>query len=231
MRYSVELDEVVLVKKLQNFLKEYIETDYTSGDKKFLVLNTDIEEVGYVVHRVLAPQGYKGLLEILVADDSKGEVLLTVDPPYQTGVKYNLVHLLPWVKEEEVKFSNEPEGAVTVTEKAAKKIKSILLAGDISLNKGGLRFALMPGGCSGLQYAITPEREPKENDEIFEKDFEEDGQSYTVRVFVDQRSLPFMKGSVIDYGLDQQQHNFTETFLINNPNKKGSCGCGNSVEF
>ena len=37
-------------------------------------------------------------------------------------------------------------------------------------------------------------------------------------------------GSVIDYGIDKYGHNEDETWLINNPNKKGDCGCGKSFD-
>ncbi|OGY63658.1 MAG: hypothetical protein A3I89_00125 [Candidatus Harrisonbacteria bacterium RIFCSPLOWO2_02_FULL_41_11] len=95
----------------------------------------------------------------------------------------------------------------------------------------GVQFGLKAGGCSGMQYEIKAEMSPKEDDKVFEKIYKSDGASHTARIFINPPSLKFLAGSIIDYGLDHKQHNFTETFLITNPNEKGSCGCGQSPSF
>ncbi len=114
---------------------------------------------------------------------------------------------------------------ITVTDKAAAKIKEILEKNKIS-ESGGLRFSVMGGGCSGFQYHITTEAAASPDDEVFKGEFERDGQKQTIYVFVGQKSLRFLDGSVIDYGY--VEHLLGEGFKITNPNISGSCGCGSS---
>jgi iron-sulfur cluster assembly accessory protein len=232
-RYPETVDDSELLKRLRSFLKDNTQIDYAVDDRRIMILNSDINEVSYVAQKALGSRelAYQGPLEILAADETKGEALLTVDFTFPKGVKNALIHLLPWVKESEVKFSNDKEDAISVTEKAAKKIKEILESEKIDFSKGGLRFGLTAGGCSGFQYVIKAEREPGGEDEVFEKKISIEGKEYTVRIFVDLKSLNFMQGTVIDYGQDPFGHNYGETFLIKNPNKKGSCGCGKSETF
>ncbi len=229
-RYPETADEADLLGLLRDFLNNHCGTDYASGEKRILVLNSDIDEVAYVARKALDSRepNYRGVLEVLMANDAKGEVLLTADPSFQKGIKNALVHMLPWVKEPEVQFSND---GVSITDKAARKIKEILEMEKIDPAKGGLRFGLTAGGCSGFQYMIKAEREAGDNDEVFERKVSIDGADHVVRVFVNLKSLDFMQGTVIDYGKDPYGHNFSETFIIINPNKKGSCGCGKSESF
>ena len=104
---------------------------------------------------------------------------------------------------------------VTLTEKAAEKVKKLLE----KENKPdyGLRVGVVPGGCSAYTYEINLEKEPKNDDLVIE----EKG----VKIFVNPQSISFMKGSVVDY-MDTLTN---AGFKINNPNVKTSCGCGHSV--
>ena len=55
---------------------------------------------------------------------------------------------------------------VTVTEKAASKIKELMAEeqeGDVSV----LRVAIQGGGCSGFQYALGFDRGPQDGVRIF----------------------------------------------------------------
>lgn len=78
-----------------------------------------------------------------------------------------------------------------------------------------LRVAVEGGGCSGFQYEIKLDA-PEEDDLILEKDGE--------RVLVDQISLPFLTGAVIDF----TEELIGARFTIDNPNATSSCGCGTS---
>jgi iron-sulfur cluster assembly accessory protein len=81
----------------------------------------------------------------------------------------------------------------------------------------GLRVAVRGGGCSGLEYALDFETEPRENDQISD---------YAgLRVFVDPVSARYLQGTVIDYVMGMAGAGFK----FNNPNASGSCGCGSSV--
>ncbi len=79
------------------------------------------------------------------------------------------------------------------------------------------RVSVQGGGCSGFQYHFDFDTNPPADDDIL---IESDG----ARVVIDEASLGFVKGSVIDY-VDELGGAF---FEIKNPNATASCGCGNS---
>lgn len=103
---------------------------------------------------------------------------------------------------------------IEITETAADKIKSLMAKQGIA--EGGLRVGVKGGGCSGLSYTFAWEKEPRLGDEVFE--------GYGARIFVDRKSLLFLKGTILDYdsGL------LTQGFVFTNPNAKQTCGCGSS---
>ena len=79
----------------------------------------------------------------------------------------------------------------------------------------GLRLLVKGGGCSGLSYAMNFDRQ-KEKDHVFE--FE------GLHVFVDPKSLLYLKGTKLDY-VDKLQD---KGFRFINPNADKTCGCGES---
>ncbi len=82
------------------------------------------------------------------------------------------------------------ETMIEITETAAQKIKSLMAKQGIS--EGGLRVGVKGGGCSGLSYTFAWEKEPRLGDEVFEGP---DG----AKLFVDKKSLLFLKGTTLDY--------------------------------
>jgi iron-sulfur cluster assembly accessory protein len=104
---------------------------------------------------------------------------------------------------------------IAVTNRAASRIKAIV-AGQ---NSGALRISVNGGGCSGFQYefAVTESREP---DDIV---IEHEGAT----VLIDSVSLPYMQGSVVDFVDDLMG----QSFKIQNPQAKSSCGCGTSFSI
>ncbi len=103
----------------------------------------------------------------------------------------------------------------TVTETAANEIKKI--ADEQGIENPVLRVRVVPGGCSGFQYAMGFDEEITENDKIIEA---ENG----VKIAIDEFSAPYINGAVLDYVTDFMGGGFT----IKNPNTSGSCGCGSS---
>ena len=81
-----------------------------------------------------------------------------------------------------------------------------------------LRVAVEGGGCSGFQYEIKLDAAEKD-DLVLEKGGE--------RVLVDQVSLPFLAGAVIDF----TEELIGARFTIENPNATSSCGCGTSFSM
>ena len=103
---------------------------------------------------------------------------------------------------------------LTITEDAAKKIRSIIDEENADLK---LRIFVKGGGCSGFQYGFALEELPLAEDDLT---FEKNG----IEIVVDAMSLQYMDDAEIDYTSD-----FTSSqFVIKNPNVKASCGCGSS---
>jgi len=105
--------------------------------------------------------------------------------------------------------------SIELTEKAAAEVARLKAANNIPADHG-LRLSVKGGGCSGLSYVLGFDEQPRDNDRIFE--------SYGVRVFVDQKSLFYLSGTVLDFsdGLNGKG------FVFNNPQASRSCGCGSS---
>jgi len=104
---------------------------------------------------------------------------------------------------------------IEISETAAKKIKSLMAKQGIS--EGGLRVGVKGGGCSGLSYTFAWEKEPRFGDEVFQG---ADG----AKIYVDRKSLLFLKGTTLDYDTAL----LTQGFVFSNPNAKQTCGCGSS---
>jgi iron-sulfur cluster assembly protein len=83
---------------------------------------------------------------------------------------------------------------------------------------GGLRIAVKAGGCSGFSYVFAFDTAAKDNDEVFEG---ADG----AKVFIDQRSLKLLDGTVLDF---DENNLMATSFTLKNPHAKSTCGCGES---
>jgi iron-sulfur cluster assembly protein len=103
--------------------------------------------------------------------------------------------------------------AVSITDRAAKRIKEILAAEN--RDGQGLRLKVVGGGCSGLQYKVDFDME-KAGDRIFEKE--------GAKVLVDMKSLLYLAGTELDY----REGLMESGFVFQNPNVKRACGCGAS---
>lgn len=105
---------------------------------------------------------------------------------------------------------------VHLTERAAQRIRELLAKEGVAPEQGGLRLGVQGGGCSGLSYAMRLERQPRERDNIFEE--------FGARIFVDPRSLEYLKGTTLEY----EETLMRQGFVFQNPNAARSCGCGTS---
>ena len=103
---------------------------------------------------------------------------------------------------------------VQLTEKAIGKVREILDSQEPK--PAGLRIAVVGGGCSGFSYSMAFENQPN----ILDKTYAYDG----LKVFVDQASLMYLKGTRIDYIETLEGSGFK----FENPNVKTTCGCGSS---
>lgn len=103
----------------------------------------------------------------------------------------------------------------TLTSKAISEVKKFITEEGIGPD-GGLRVRVMPGGCSGFQYALDVEDAPRDGDNILNTD--------GLRVFIDPFSEQYLEGVEVDFVTSVMGSGFT----FRNPNAAGSCGCGSS---
>lgn len=82
-----------------------------------------------------------------------------------------------------------------------------------------IRVGVRGGGCTGFTYVFEWADEVKPTDKEFS--------AHGVSIVVDPKSLVFLGGMTLDFVRGMMGHGFK----FNNPNAKGSCGCGESVQF
>lgn len=110
---------------------------------------------------------------------------------------------------------DEPYTPVTLTPKAAEMVKITREQEGIEPTHG-LRIAVRGGGCSGFEYSLDFENEPRDNDWIYEQS--------GVTIYVDSVSARYLEGTSVDYVLGMAGAGFK--FI--NPQARGTCGCGSS---
>ena len=104
---------------------------------------------------------------------------------------------------------------ITFTDKGAEKVREFLAGQSADIQTSGLRVGVRGGGCSGFQYALAFDTK-REGDEVFE--------DHGLRLLVDNESLPYVRGAVVDY-----VESLTGAgFKVDNPNVIAACGCGSS---
>lgn len=120
----------------------------------------------------------------------------------------------------------EQEGDFTVTDAAVAQIVR-LTRKRIEEGKPteAIRIGLRGGGCDGFSYVFEWAAAPAgKHDHVLEF---ADGSGGTVRMFIDRKSMLYLKGTTLDFVTGLMGHGFK----FANPNVKGSCGCGESVQF
>ena len=113
--------------------------------------------------------------------------------------------------------------SITATQKAIAEVKRLAekRKAEGKAAPHGLRIGIRGGGCTGFAYLFEwADAAPASADKVFEF---EDG----VRLFVDPKSFVFLDGTELDFVTNIMGYGFK----FNNPNSKGACGCGESVQF
>ena len=103
---------------------------------------------------------------------------------------------------------------ITLTESAAKALEGFISTMDPK--PIGVRVGVQGGGCSGFQYGFK-----FDDDQAFDDDVIDFG---NFKVLIDSLSYPYLYGSTLDFVEDLSG----AKFVINNPNAKTTCGCGES---
>ncbi len=112
---------------------------------------------------------------------------------------------------------------VTLTEKAAKEVKTMIEQQADAAKKDGregkplaLRVGVKGGGCSGFSYSLDLTEVVGELDEQWEQ--------HGVQVVCDSKSLLYLDGATVDF----KDELMGRGFVFSNPNASSSCGCGSS---
>ena len=105
------------------------------------------------------------------------------------------------------------ESTVNITARAANRICEIT-AGEKQPHS--LRISVNGGGCSGFQYDFAIAADRSDDDLVLEKD--------GATVLIDSISLGYMSGATVDFVDDL----IGQSFKVQNPLAKASCGCGTS---
>jgi iron-sulfur cluster assembly protein len=82
-----------------------------------------------------------------------------------------------------------------------------------------IRIGVRGGGCTGFTYVFEWSEGTRPTDKVFT--------AHGVSVVVDPKSLVYLGGMQLDFVRGMMGHGFK----FNNPNAKGACGCGESVNF
>ncbi|KAK6991201.1 iron-sulfur cluster assembly 1 mitochondrial, partial [Biomphalaria glabrata] len=99
------------------------------------------------------------------------------------------------------------------TKSAVSKLKQLMADRP---EMSGVSIGVKTKGCNGLTYTL----DYAEKKGAFDEEVVQDG----VRVYIDAKAQLTLLGSEMDYMEDK----LTAEFVFNNPNIKGTCGCGES---
>jgi iron-sulfur cluster assembly protein len=105
---------------------------------------------------------------------------------------------------------------ISITDTAAERIRALMQ--EKQIENHALRVFISGGGCSGYQYGMAFEGNPREDDiKVLYED---------IQVVVDPMSFGHLAGAKIDYIEDLMGGGFH----IENPNAVSTCGCGHSFQ-
>ncbi|WP_422024937.1 HesB/IscA family protein [Pyruvatibacter mobilis] len=108
-----------------------------------------------------------------------------------------------------------PGNVITLTDKAADRIKAIIANSDKPIL--GVRLGLENAGCAGMAYKLDYAEEKAPLDEVVT--------DKGVTILVDPKAILFLLGTEMDY----EETKLRSGFVFNNPNETDACGCGESV--
>ena len=105
--------------------------------------------------------------------------------------------------------------SIGVTDRAVDKLKFFAKKEGLDADFG-VKVGVKGGGCSGLLYTLSIEKEADPEDKIIDDN--------GVKVFIPKKAFIYLAGMSLDFsdGLNGKG------FVFENPNAKKSCGCGTS---
>ncbi|CAK8671745.1 iron-sulfur cluster assembly 1 homolog, mitochondrial-like [Clavelina lepadiformis] len=106
--------------------------------------------------------------------------------------------------------------ALVLTQAAVNKIKVHL---QDKPEGTALRVGVKQRGCNGMSYTLDFTKKK----ERFDEEVSQDG----VRVIIDSKAQMTLLGTEMDF----VENKLSSEFIFNNPNIKGTCGCGESFNI
>lgn len=103
--------------------------------------------------------------------------------------------------------------SITMTPAASARMRAFL---DKSPAAPGIRFGVKRTGCSGYAYVVDLAPELAQDDTLVEVE--------GVPLVIRNDSMALVDGTCIDF----QKQGLNASFVFNNPNATGECGCGES---
>lgn len=106
--------------------------------------------------------------------------------------------------------------ALTLTPPAVNRIRTLL---ENKPEYIGLKVGVRTRGCNGMTYTLDFTKQKDQADE----EVLQDG----VRVFIEKKAQLTLLGTEMDF----VESKLSSEFVFNNPNIKGTCGCGESFNM
>ena len=103
---------------------------------------------------------------------------------------------------------------ITLTEAAITRVKTLMEKSDKPVL--GLRVGVTTMGCNGHCYVVEYAEDQRPLEEVITQD--------GVTIFIDPLAMMYIFGATMDYVEDKLQ----SSFVFDNPNETGRCGCGES---
>ncbi len=108
---------------------------------------------------------------------------------------------------------------IKVSDVAKNKVIQLMTDEGFDATTDFVRVGVKSGGCSGLSYELKFDKNPNENDKIFEDN--------AIKILINKSSFLYLVGTILEYsgGLNGKG------FVFNNPNAQRTCGCGESFSL
>jgi iron-sulfur cluster assembly protein len=123
---------------------------------------------------------------------------------------------------QQLAVADKPQ-TISVTQNAIAQIERLFTKRRADGKQAeGLRIGLRGGGCDGFSYVFEWADKPanEKRDHVIDL-------ANGMKVFIDRKSMLYLAGTTLDFVTGLMGHGFK----FENPNVKGSCGCGESVQF
>lgn len=108
---------------------------------------------------------------------------------------------------------------IKVSETAKTRIINLMSDDGFDSSQDYVRVGVKSGGCSGLSYELTFDKNINENDKVFKDN--------DIQIAVEKKSFLYLAGTILEFsgGLNGKG------FVFNNPNANRTCGCGESFSM